>query len=899
MTRRGSPLHWAYALVRNLFRGSARDAELRADIDAYVDLLTDEKIAAGLPPAAARRAARLECGSIDAVKDDTRRARAGAWLIELGQDGRHAARMMRRDLSFTAIAIVTLALGIGANTAIFSVVNAVLLEPLSYPGADRIVVVWERNPAIDKERDPVAPANFEDWRRENESFEDLGAYRFRGFALDDATAPEQLLGLSVSSSLFRVLGTAPLLGRVFTEDEQRRRDPVVVLAHDVWQRRFGGRESVIGSPVSLNGASFTIVGVMPAGFAFPDGDPVDLYAPLVYNPDESTRRTAHVLSVVARLKDDVTIERATADLQRIAQQIAAADSNSNPDVTVAGAHDVLVEDVRLGLVVLFGTVGFVLLIACANVANLLMVRATSRRREIVVRAALGANRGRLFRQLLTESVLLAGVGAAAGVLLARGLLAAFRGFHPPDLPRADQVAIDTTVLLFVTVAALITGMIFGIVPALQSASPSLSDATKAIGRTVTARTRGRSALLVSEIALSLMLLAGAGLMIRSLLELHRLDLGFSPRGVFTAQLTLPAARYPVPPFGPPLALGQSRSSDSPATPQDAKPYLFFHELEQRLRSAPGIEEVGAVSALPLNPVGTDYDLPVIVEGQPRARAGEETQADFRVVTEGYFRAMRIPLLAGREFTEFDGPASTPVVIINQITARELFGGVSPIGQRLVLYGRPREIVGVVGSLRHHGFARDPRAEMILPYRQFQFSSMTLVVRSAIAQASVAGTIRTAVRSLDAQLPVYRLRAMDDFLADSIAQPRFVTVVLGAFAVLALVLALVGVYGVMSYVVGQRQREIAVRMAVGAGRLQVITMIAGQSFSYAAVGVVVGLAAAAAGTRLMSGLLFGVTSTDAATFASATAAVIIAALAATAIPAWRAARSTPVNALRVE
>jgi putative ABC transport system permease protein len=892
-------VHWAYALVRNLFRGSARDGELRADIDGYVDLLTDEKIAGGLSPAAARRAARLECGSIDAVKDDTRRVRAGAWLIETGQDARYAVRMMRRDLSFTAIAIVTLALGIGANTAIFSVVNAVLLQPLPYPDADRLVLVWERHPAIDKERDPVAPANYQDWRRENASFQELGAYRFHGFALDDATAPEQLRALSVSSSLFRVLATDPLLGRVFTEEEEQRGDRVVVLAHDFWQRRFGGQESVIGRLMSLNGAAFTVVGVMPAGFKFPDRNPVDLYSPLIVTADESSRRGAHVLAVVARLKDDVTIERARADLQRIAQHIAAAYSTSNPDVTVAGAHDVLVEDVRLGLVVLFATVGFVLLIACANVANLLMVRATSRRREIVMRAALGANRARLFRQLLTESVLLAGVGAAAGVLLARGLLAAFRGFHPPDLPRADQIAIDTSVLVFVTIAALITGMIFGIIPALQSASPRLSDATKEIGRTFTARNRGRSALLVCEIALSLMLLAGAGLMIRSLLKLHSLDLGFSPGGLFTAQLTLPAARYPVPPPTPPLARGESRPPDPRVAPQDAKPYLFFHELEERLRNTPGIEAVGAVSALPLNPVGTDFDLPVIVEGQPRPRADEETQADFRVVTTGYFRAMRIPLITGREFSEFDGAAGTPVVIINQATARELFGDVSPIGQRLVLYGRAREIIGVVGSLRHHGFARDPRPEMILPYRQFQLSSMTLVVRSAMAQTSVASTIKTAVQSLDAQLPVYRLRAMDEFLADSIAQPRFVTFVLGGFAALALVLALVGVYGVMSYIVGQRQREIAVRLAVGARRPQVIGMIVGQSLGYTALGILVGLAAAVAGTRLMSGLLFGVTSTDSGTFASATAAVILAALAATVMPAWRAAKTTPMNALRVE
>jgi putative ABC transport system permease protein len=692
--------------------------------------------------------------------------------------------------------------------------------------------------------------------------------------------------------VFRVLGVSAAAGRVFTQDEERRRDRVVVLAHTFWQRRFGGSPAAVGRSLSLNGAAFTIVGVMPPTFAFPDGNPVDLYSPLVFTADELNGRRAHTLTVIGRLKPGATVDIAAADLGAIARRIVAIDGTSNPDVTVAGAHEVVVEDARPGLIVLFGTVGFVLLIACANVASLMLVRASARRREVAMRAALGAGRGRLLRQLLTESVLLAIIGAAAGVVLARWLLAALAGIHPPNLPRVDQIVIDGTVLLFVTAAAVLTGVTFGIIPALQAATPRLSDATKVVSPNYTSTNRGRFGLVAAEIALSLMLTAGAGLMIRSFIKVQELDLGFAPQGVVSAQVLLPPARYPVDP-------NQFRAVQSSTPAVDTKPFLFVSQLEARLRSTSGIESVGAVSALPLNPVGTDYDLPVVVEGKARPRAGEELQADFRVATVGYFRAMRIPLMAGREFTEFDGPGSTPVVIINDTTARQMFAGESPIGQRLMLYGRPREIVGVVGSVRHHGFTHDPRPEMVLPYRQFQFGGMTLVVRTAKDQSAAAEAIRGAVHSLDPQQPVFRVRAVDELLADSVAQPRFTALLLGAFAALALVLAVVGVYGVMSYTVGQRAREIAVRMTLGARRNEVARMIVGQAAAYVAVGVIVGLAGALAGNGLMTGLLFGVSANDPATLLAAAAVVIVASLAASSIPAIRAARTTPVTLLRSE
>lgn len=890
MRARGSLLHWLRALAANVFRGSRRDCDLRADIDSYVNLMTDEKIAAGLAPDAARRAALREFGSVDAVTDDTRRVRAGALLADCARDARYAVRMIRRDLGFSIVAILTLALGIGANTATFSVIKAVLLRPLPYDDSDRLVLVWERNTAIGKERDPVAPLNYQDWRSENTAFGDLGAYRFRGLALGDVADPEQLTALSLSASVFRVLGVTAEVGRVFTDEEERRRDPVVVLSHELWRRRFGDDRSVTGRAITLNATSFTVVGVMPALFKFPDGNPVDVYTPLVVAPNELTGRRAHTLTVIGRLKDGVAVETAQAELAAIAQRIASADATSNPEVTVAGAHDVLVEDVRLALLILFGTVGCVLLIACANVASLLLVRATSRRRELAMRSALGAERGRLVRQLLTESVVLALAGGAAGTLAAWWLLETLHRFQPPNLPRVDEIGIDTTVLLFVTAAALTTGLAFGLIPARQAVNARLHDARSTSDR-ARASGRARAALVVAEVAISLMLMAAAGLMVRSLVTMQRLNLGFQSDNVVTAQLLLPLAKYPIDP-------NQYRALGPGTGPaRDGRPFVFVAQLEERLKAVPGVESVGAVSALPLNPVGTDYDLPVVIVGKPRRPAGQEPQADLRVVTTGYFRTLRIPLLRGREFNQFDGPNSTPVVIINDTMARQLFPGENPLGQQLVLYGRLRQIVGVVGSVRHHGFSGDPKPEMILPCRQFQFGSMTLAVRSRLERTIVAAAITDAVHAIDSQLAVSRLRTMDEFLADSVAQPRFTTWLLGAFAAVALVLALVGVYGVTSYAVNQRAREIAVRMALGAQRHEVVRLVARQSLAYAAIGIIIGVVGAACATRLMSGLLFGVTATDPLTFTTAAGALGVTAIAASYVPAIRAARVAPAMTLR--
>ena len=875
--------------LRSLARREAIERRLDDELRFHIDQQTEKNLRGGMTPAEARRQALLRFGGVEPIKERTRDEFRTALFDDFVRDLRYGVRTLGRGPGFTAVASLTLALGIGANTAIFSVVNTVLLKPLSYSEPDRLAFVWERNTAIGKDRDLVAPPNYRDWKSQNTVFAALGAYRVDEFALTGAGEPENITAVTASSSVFRVLGVDALVGRTFTEEEEARRDRVVVLRHEFWQRRFGGDRNLVGRSITLTGAPFTVVGVMPPTFRFPEGNPVDVYSPLVFGPNELTGRRTHSLTVIARLKAGVTLEAASENMTAIAQGIAAGDPTSNPDASVVGAHDLLVEDVRQGLLVLLGAVGFVLLIACANIANLLLVRAGVRRGEMAIRSALGAGRRRLIRQLLTESVLLAVVGSALGMLVAWSLLGLLVRVSPPDLPRIDQVGIDVSVLLFVTALALVAGLGFGVAPALQVSGANLVDATQ---ESRVRRQRGRSALVVAEVALSLVLLAGAGLMIRSFVKLQNHDLGFQPANVLTAQIFLPSARYPVDP-------GQFRAAPPGVRPQLSRPSAFYAQLLETLAATPGIESVGAVSSLPLNPVGIDFDLPVIVQGRPRPRAGEEPQADFRMATPDYFRTMGIALKQGRLFTDDDGPDAAPVAIINEALATQLFAGENPVGQRLLLYGRAREIVGVVASVKHHGFSRAPRPEMVLPSRQFQLGAMTIVARSAIDPAVLGTTITRTVHALDPQLPVSRVRTMAEFQAVSVAQPRFTALLLAGFALLAMLLALVGVYGVMAYAVSHRTREIGLRMALGAERPEVVWMVVRHGVRLAGLGIVIGLLGALAGTRLLERLLFGVSATDPVTFAAAAIALGLGSLAATCIPALRATRIAPVTALRCE
>jgi predicted permease len=813
-------------------------------------------------------------------------------------DVRFALRVLRRNPVFSAIAVVTLSIGIGADTAMFSVMNAVLLEPLPYEQPERLAFVWERNSSIGKDRDPVAPLNYQDWQSQSTAFDALAAYRTGTFVLTGGEQAEQVTALAMSSSLFPVLGVNPRLGRAFTDAEVRGRERVVALSHEFWQRRFGGDRSLVGKAIALNDASFTVVGVMPPLFRFPEGQPVDMYTPLVFAPDELRGRRSHTLSVIGRLKEGVTIEAASTNIGGIARNIAASDNTSNPDATVVGAQDLLVEDVRLAILVLFGAVGLVLLIACVNVANLLLARAASRQREMAIRVALGGNRRRLIRQLLTESLLLAVISGLLGAFVAWSVLWVFIQIGPPDLPRVQQVGIDLNVLLFVSAVTVVTGIVFGIVPALHTAGSrtSAADVIKQTSVTVSGtfrRNHGRAVLVIAEVAFSVILLSGAGLMIRSFLNARSLDAGFRPENVLTLQISLPFARYPVDP-------AQYRPVPADQKPLPAsKAASFVGHLLERIEALPGVESAGAVTSLPMNPVGIDFDLPVIVQGKSRPRPGEEPQADFRVATVDYFQTMGIAVLDGRTFTEFDGLNSASVAIINDTMARQIFPGERPIGQRLLLYGRPREIVGVVGSVRHHGYNRAPRPEMVLPFQQFQFGTVTLVVRSALDPAQLGAAITREVRAMDAALPVTRVRPLTTYLSDSVSTIRFTTLLFGAFAGIALLLAIVGVYGVMAFTTAQRAHEIGVRIALGANRSTVLTMVVSQGMRLALIGVTVGLIGAAIGSRWISGLLFGVAPIDALTFSVAGTALVTASLAATYIPARRATRLNPVTTLRSE
>ena len=875
--------------LRTMIGRDRVESGLNEEIRFHIDQQTDKYIRSGMDPLEARRQALIKFGGVERIKEHTRDEFRANLLEDFVRDLRYGIRGLRRTPGFTLVASLTLALGIGANTAIFSVVNTVLLKPLGYPQPDRLVFVWERNAAIGKDRDLVAPPNYLDWKSRNAVFEHLGAYRVGGYALSGHGEPESLTAVMLSSSLFRALGVEAALGRTFTDEEESKRERVVVLTHALWQRRFGGDATIVGRTITLADTAFTVVGVMPPTFAFPEGNPVDLYSPIAFTKSELTGRRTHSLTVIGRLKPGVSLDAAAVNMTTISRALVAEDSGSNPDVAVVGAHDLLVEDVRLGLVVLMATVGFVLLIACANVANLLLVRANARRGEMAMRAALGAGKQRLVRQMLTESVLLAAVGAVLGGIVAWWALRLLVRISPPDLPRVDQAGIDTTVLMFVTAVAVLTGIGFGIVPALQTSATRLIEVTQ---ESRVRRQRGRSLLVVAEIALSLMLLAGAGLMLRSFLNAQTLDLGFRPQQLLTGQIFLPGNRYPV-------DNNQFRALPAGATPDVSKPAAFVTRLLENIAALPGVESAGAVSALPLNPVGIDYDMPVIVQGRPQPRVGEEPQADLRIVTTGYFQTMGIPLLRGREFTAFDGPASTPVLMINDAMARQMFAGEDPIGHRVLLYGRPREIVGIVGSVRHHGFSRDARPEMILPNLQFQFGGMTLVVRTSMDPSALAPSLAREVHALDPNLPLSRVRPMDEYLMNSVAQPRFTTVLIIAFAALAMVLALIGVYGVMAYTVSQRTREIGVRIALGADRRDVVWMVVRRGMLLAGAGIAAGLAFAAAGTRAIERLLFGVSATDPMTFAVAAIALATAALAATCIPAWRAVAIAPVTALRAE
>ncbi|HEX7315759.1 MAG TPA: ABC transporter permease [Pyrinomonadaceae bacterium] len=799
----------------------------------------------------------------------------------LWQDLRFGARMLRKRPGFTAVALLTLALGIGANTAIFSVVNAVLLRPLPYRNAERLVWV-SGNVRGGTNRASVSPPDYVDYRAQNTVFEEFAASTSVPFPvnLTGAGEPERLTGSRVTANYFRAFGVEPALGRAFGADEERAGPaPVAVLSDGLWRRRFGGDPSVVGKTLTLDGKAVAVVGIAPPEFQYPAG--AELWLPLDFDDPEMKIRAAHFLRPIGLLKPGVTIEQAKAETDLIARRLEEQypESNERWSLNLVPLHEQVVGGVRTSLWVLLGAVGFVLLIACANVSNLMLARAAARRRELALRTALGASRWRVVRQQLTENLLLALVGGALGLLVAAWGVDLLAALGAGDIPRSREIGVDGRVLAFTAALSVLTGLAFGLLPALRASRTDLNEVLKDAGRGTSGPGRGRvrGALVVSEIALSLVLLAGAGLLVKSLVSLLNVNPGFDPANVLTLRINLARARY--------------------TKPEQAA--AFFGDLQRRVAGLPGVEAAGMISELPLS--GQPNDMYFYVAGRPPRTADQKVTADYRRVNQDYFRAMRIPVLRGRDFTEQEATGSAQVVVINETLARNFFPNEDPLGRRLVIdFGKQEEfeVVGVVGDVLHRSLDGGVYQMMYTP--TLRIGGSNLVVRTSSADPlALAAAVRGEVAAVDRDQPVSTVRTMEEVVSGSVAQQRFRTLLLAVFAGVALLLAGVGIYGVIAYSVTQRTHEIGIRMALGAGAADILKMVVRQGMALALAGVAVGLLAAFALTRLLSSLLFGVTATDAVTLAAVSLLIVAVALLACFIPARRATKVSPTVALRYE
>jgi putative ABC transport system permease protein len=803
-------------------------------------------------------------------------------IRDLWQDTRYGARMLRKSPGLTSVAVLSLALGIGAISTIFSFVNGIMLRPLPYPEPERLVLVDETAFKRGSPSMNVSFPNFVDWREQNHSFEDIGCYQADGFIIGGGAEPELVKAAFVTQGLFEVLGVGPILGRTFTADEdQPDHDQVVILSYGLWQRRFGGDPNIVGQTLLLNNRSRTVIGVMPKGFQFPEV--AEAWGPLALNTKIWTR-TDHGLLAIARLRPAVTLDQAQAEMISIAANIEQQNpiTNEGLSVSLTSLRAGLVGDYKKALLILLGVVAFVLLIACVNVANLLLARATARQKEIAIRAALGANRRRIFRQLLTESLLLGLISGALGLVLALWGMDLLLKAIPIDIPFWMKFDLDGRVLGFTAACSLLTGFVFGTVPALEASNPDLNETLKEGGRSGagSGRHRLRSLLVVAEIALSLVLLVGAGLMMRSFISLQNVNAGINPEGVLTMYLALPGAKYRAP----------------------EKRIAFFSQLLERLRAIPGVHSAGTNSGLPL--AGNNWGRSLTVEGFPVLPVGEAPSINHCLISPDYFSAMGITILKGRDFDDRDSRDSTKVTIIDERLAREYWPDEDPIGKR-IRFGPPEDnepwhtIVGVVREVKHQRLDATTRESVYLPFRQRPMGGSSLAILTSGRPEALISAVRAQVRELDPDIPLTRVMPMTEVVARSVWQPRLYTALFGVFAAVALILATVGIYGVMSYAVTQRTREIGLRMALGAQKQDVLKLVVGHGVVITAIGVGVGLVAAVALTRLMSSLLFAVSTTDPITFAAVSMLLAGVALAACFVPARRAAKVDPMVALRYE
>jgi putative ABC transport system permease protein len=874
------------SLWRNLTDKESADDELNEELRAHVDLLTERKLSEGLNAEQARRAALVEIGGIEQVKERVRELRTGRPLEDLVQDLRYALRGLRKHRGFTAVAVLTLALGIGANTAIFTVINTVLLTPLPYAQPDQLVVLME---TVSERPAGVSYPNFVDWRTQTTALENVAAVRTReSFNLTGAGESERLAGRLVSANFLATLGVKPIRGRDFlAEEDQPGANPVVIITDALWQRRFGADETIIGKQLTLSGQQFTVIGITPPNFQY--AGEADVNVPIGLSAERFKLRTKDPgIYAFARLKPGTSIASANADLNTIAARLEQQypDTNTGRRVRVDSLREDVVGDIRPTLLTLLGAVGFVLLIACANVANLLLTRAAERQREMAIRTALGAGRMRILRQLFTESMVLALAGGVVGLLLAISGTRLIASYIPEGIPRMSELGMDARVLLFTLGASLLTGVFFGLAPALQSSDNNLTETLKEGERNSSrGRHRAGSLLVISEVALTLVLLVGAGLLVKSFWRLSQVNPGFNPENVLAMQVAVSARPE-----------------------EGAKVDGFLTELQSRVKALPGVQAVSVSNGLPFE--GANFP-PFIIEGQPPPAQGQEPNGILYTVNADYFKTMQIELVRGRLFSSQDTRESAQVALIDEIFARQYFPNQDPLGRRFKLNvpgAETHEIIGIVRHVEHTSLEGQTTnvAEFYFNFDQIPIATLpryvrrvNLLARTTVEPLSLAGPVRNQIAVLDKDQAVFNVRTMEQALSRSVAARRFSMILLAVFAMLALVLAAVGIYGVISYSVAQRTREVGIRMALGARTIDVIKLVVRDGLKLVLIGVGIGLAGAFALTRLMATLLFGVTPTDAVTYATVALGLVVVALIACCIPARRATKVDPLVALRFE
>jgi putative ABC transport system permease protein len=879
----------ARSFLRNVLLSRSVEMDLDLEVHSHLEMLTEENIRAGMSPQEAQRAARLELGGIEQVKEQVRDERIGNWLQSVLSDCRYGLRQLRKNPSFTATAVLTLALGIGANTSIFSLVNSVLLRPLPYPDAGRLVMVWEQNLHRGWLENIVSSANFLDWKQQSHVFTDMAAFESSSFNLSGNTIPEEVAGERVTTNLFSVLGVQPFLGRLFLPGEEKRGSAVAVLSYGLWQQRYAGDPNLIDKTIILNGEPLTIVGILPASFS---DDYSSSFAPrsqlwisgLDLHPEG---RESHEYHVLARLRPGLTLQQAQADMDTIAGCIEQQYPESKGwSVSLVGLHDQVVRYTRTALLVLLVAAILVLLIACANVANLLLARGVGRAKETAVRTALGATRGQIVRQLLVESTLLSILGAALGLVLASWGSEILVRLSPSGTSRLEGAGINAHVLLFALALAFATGITFGLVPAASLSNPNVSSALNESGRSLGQSAKGRKLrdlLVACEFALALSLLVGAGLMVRTLSQLGRAEIGFNPQNLLSMKVPLVGPQY-----------------DDPR-----RQVHFFQQLLSHVEALPGVEAASVSRGIPIEGwAGWNF----VTAEQLNPPAGEVPDANYVVVAPHYFRAMGIPLRAGRPFSDSDSPAGEQVAIVSESLARKYWPNRDPLGMRLKMSDHGSDasqpwltVVGVAGNVRSEGQYAPYFPEIYVPYTQYPWILWPrhLVVRTSSNPSAIVTAIRREVQSLDKDIPVSDVAAMNEIVAGPVLQGKTITWLLGAFAALALLLASIGIYGVISCAVGQQIHEIGIRMALGAKPADILWLVLARGGRLALAGAAVGFLTALAMTRVMASLLFGVSPTDPLTFLFVSVLLSFVALAATYIPARRAAKVDPVIALRYE